>query len=361
MVFRMGKYHVYFTSKESSLDTIGGAEGLLSLANKGYEQIIVKGGNVEFATALHPMWYMSYDGDQTVTQGLKQDGNKVADLVFAVGDRAYSLFNNNRGIFGIVDGETENGDVGVRFSSNGDEEIVYSDEGIAFRRGNDAPQEGLWLMTLLTDINLTGANSGLTLDFSGVSTEQSLTARLNGEGNITYVGQPGNVLNISALIQRDENGNTYNNESSYTGSTFVKGLTLNLNKNNSLGKTSLLSVSSGATVNVGTNSEDVGQLDLSDGTLNLNEKTFNVGNAGAVISSDGQLKGGTASLIVDGDLTVKSENSAYQDSKVSASNITVSSADAFGTNTESTAVNNYVFDGAEGTQVNTITAKNQRL
>lgn len=164
------KYHVYFTSKESSLDTIGGAEGLLSLANKGYEQIIVKGGNVEFATALHPMWYMSYDGDQTVTQGLKQDGNKVADLVFAVGDRAYSLFNNNRGIFGIVDGETENGDVGVRFSSNGDEEIVYSDEGIAFRRGNDAPQEGLWLMTLLTDINLTGANSGLTLDFSGVST-----------------------------------------------------------------------------------------------------------------------------------------------------------------------------------------------
>lgn len=120
-----------------------------------------------------------------------------------------------------------------------------------------------------------------------------------------------------------------------------------------------MSVSSGATVNVGTNSEDVGQLDLSDGTLNLNEKTFNVGNAGAVISSDGQLKGGTASLIVDGDLTVKSENSAYQDSKVSASNITVSSADAFGTNTESTAVNNYVFDGAEGTQVNTITAKNQ--
>ena len=350
-------YHIHFTSKESSLDAIGGAQGLLSLANNGYEQIILKGGNLTYVTGLYPSKYFIYDGEQTVTQGLTQGDQKVADLVFAVGDRAYSLFNNNRDIFGIADGFVEDADDplrvpddsdnGIRFSSNSDDKIVYNDTGIAIRRENDAPQEGIWLMTLLTDINLMGADSGLTLDFSRVSTEQSLTARLNGEGNITYVGQSGNVLNISALIERDENGDTYNNKSIYTGSTFVKGLTLNLNKNKSLGNTSLLSIGSGATVNVGTDSEDVGKLDLSDGILNLNDKTFNVGNAGAVISSDGQLKGSKANLVIDGDLTVKSENTAYQNSKVSASKITVSSASAFGRGTESTASEKYVFDGAE--------------
>ena len=276
------QYHISFTSKESSLDAIGGAQGLLSLANNGYEQILVKGGDVTYDTALHPLKYLHYDGEKTITQGLKQGDQQVAQLVFAVGDRAYSLFNNNKDIFGIVNAEGENGDDGIRFSSNGDEKIVYSAEGIAIRRDNDAPQEGIWLMTLLTDINLTGANSGLTLDFSGVSTEQSLTARLNGDGNITYVGQSGNVLNISALIQRDENGTAYNNANTYTGSTFVKGLTLNLSKQKSLGNTQNLQVT-GATVNVLNSSESVEhdaifQGDSSAGSLlNLSGNKFLVG------------------------------------------------------------------------------------
>ena len=230
----IGDINVNFTSKDATLESLSGAEGLLSLANNGHEQILIRGGDLVVSGGGGTSDWdppaatrFVYAGAQTVYQDLNENGNKVADLVFAVGNRAYKLFNENKDIFGIVTGEGENGFNGVRFSSNADPNIVYSEEGLALRRANNAPQEGLWLMTLLTDINLRGGDSGLTLDFSGVSIEQSLTARLNGEGNITYVGQSGNVLNISALIQRDENGAAYYNANSYTGSTFVKGLTLN--------------------------------------------------------------------------------------------------------------------------------------
>ena len=352
-------FGVYFTTKESSLDTIGGAEGLLSLSNKGYEQILVKGGDVVFQHAAHPMWYMSYDGDQTVTQGLKQNGNKVADLVFAVGDLAYSLFNNSRDIFGIVDGETENGDKGVRFSSNGDDKIVYSDEGIALRRNNEAPQEGLWLMTLLTDINLTGADSGLTLDFSGAPTEQSLTARLNGVGNITYVGQSGNVLNIAALIQRDENGTAYNNANTYTGSTFVKGLTLNLSKQKSLGNTKNLEVT-GATINVLNSSESVEQDAIFVGNssagslLNLSGNKFLVGGDASFDKYSKISSSGTNGLIVVDELAIASDNSGSLTGVVSASSAELTNIHALGegrltvTSSDSNANNGRVHIKLEG-------------
>ena len=346
-----GEHSLVFTTQNSQMENFEGqANGLINLSNNFYHQTVLVTNDLAFGPSDSGNNLNIHSSDTgsiglhnaSIKQELTDSSGNIATLNFVIGDQAYALAKNNAATFGVTPGDDsiEFADTNYSFSSNG---IAWSEregwiKSLALLSGIEIHKDKI--------LPLTGLNTG--------SSEAVWSAVVSGEGGIEYEGS--GTVTISTVIEKWVDGSDYDDSNIYTGSTTVKGLTLNLNKNKSLGNTSLLSIGSGATVNVGTDSEDVGQLDLSDGTLNLGYRTFNVGNAGAVISSDGQLKGSTASLIVDGDLTVKSENSAYQNSIVSASNITVSSAAAFGTGTESTAVNNYVFDGAEGTQVNTITA-----
>ena len=346
-----GEHSLVFSVQDSEIANFeDGVLGLINLTSNFYHQTVLTTGDLNFGPidgGEHINIHVDGDSEGLLNAGIQQkltnSTGTVATLNFVIGDQAYGLAKNNATAFGVIQGDDSIQFEGTNYS--------FSTEGIAWSEGDNG-----WIKTLalLTGVDI---QANQTLSLSGIETGSSealWSAVVSGAGGIEYEGN--GTVTIGTVIEKWVDGSDYDDSNTYTGSTTVKGLTLNLNKNKSLGNTSLLSIGSGATVNVGTDSEDVGQLDLSDGTLNLGYRTFNVGDAGAVISSDGQLKGGTASLSVGGDLTVKSENSAYQNSKVSASNITVSSADAFGTNTESTAVYNYVFDGAEGTQVNTIKA-----
>ncbi len=350
---------IVFRTDNATINSFdGGVTGLINQSNSAYQQELVTNDTIilnndsYFGLNVHTT-DNGESGNSAVKQNLVDSNQQtIAVLNYAIGNHAYGLMVQNQSQFIEGSPNPDNQTIYVK----GDTSKSFSENGIAYGDRTDGG-DAIWTLAILTGVDI---QKNKVLSLSGIDTGSSTSlwsAVVSGDGGIEYEGK--GTLDIGTAITKWLDGSLYDDSNTYTGSTTVKGLTLNLKKDKSLGNTSLLSIGSDATVNVGTDSEDVGQLDLSDGTLNLNEKTFNVGNAGAVISSDGQLKGGTASLIVDGDLTVKSENSAYLHSKVSASNITVSSADAFGTGTESTAVNNYVFDGAGGTQVNTITAKNQ--
>ena len=289
-------------------------------------------------------------GNSAVKQNLVDSNQQtIAVLNYAIGNHAYGLMVQNQSQFIEGSPNPDNQTINVK----GDTSKSFSENGIAYGDRTDGG-DAIWTLAILTGVDI---QKNKVLSLSGIDTGSSTSlwsAVVSGDGGIEYEGK--GTLDIGTAITKWLDGSLYDDSNTYTGSTTVKGLTLYLKKDKSLGNTSLLSIGSDATVNVGTDSEDVGQLDLSDGTLNLNDKTFNVGNAGAVISSDGQLKGSTANLIVDGDLTVKSENTEFTGSTVSARNITVSSVKAFGDETVSTAKEKYVFDGAEGEQGNEISA-----
>ena len=339
----------------ADIDDVGGTVGLLNLATEGYRQVIFTTGELHDVGNADNMFDLS--GQSQITTSLSQNNASVANLTFAIGNSAYQLFKNNQGLLGSYEIR------GNRIYFDIFPSLGFTDDGIAWAKDEAIKDDiyGIYLLTLLTDIQLTNSADGQGLNLTSNNENLLVTPVLSGAGNIIYSGS--GSFTVKNLLNYHADGSNYtaqDGQNSYTGSTIVDGVTLNLDKYKSLGKSSLLQITSNATVNVGTDSEEVAQLRLSDGTLNLGYRTFNVGNAGAVISNNGQLKGDTASLIVDGDLTVKSENSAYQNSKVSASNITVSSVAAFGTGTESTASGKYVFDGAEGDgeqkQVNKISA-----
>ena len=325
---------------------------LFNLSSQAFEQVVFQTKDVAWEIF---DWIHMTDIDDLSVSGISQSSDSitqrqdgVATLIFAIGNAAFDLMQQNQSSYASENVEFSESDIRITDNVFGPKD--YGTNGLAYewRDQNGDGYQSFWMLSILKEVQI-DTNKTLILDDIASSTNNIWSAKISGSGNIEYAGN-GTVNIQSTLVNGFDDTNTY------TGSTTVNGVTLNLHKTQSLGKSSLLAITSQGTVNVLNGDEDVGQLDLTQGTLNLNSYTFNVGTAGAVIETEGQLKGGVANLIVNGDLSVKSANADFVNSAVSASKITVSSVDAFGKGTTSTALTDYVFDGAEGTQVNTITA-----
>lgn len=230
-----------------------GVSGLLSLANKGFEQQL-QNSSVNYDDGWWPFFpakdpVFSLDGSYETT--INQNGNPAAKLKFVAGKDAYDFFKNNQNAFNL----TENGD-NLRFTNGSG--VEYESNGLAIKEGNDNGY--VWAMTLLTEIELLDdrERQAFDLDISNIKDAQTLSAKLTGKGNIRYIGSGINssVLNIDSVIEKDKDGYEYDNANSYSGTTFVENLTLNLIKDYSLGQTTNLVVNNGL-LNVMNNSETV--------------------------------------------------------------------------------------------------------
>lgn len=297
-------------------------------STKGFIQAILYSENlVSNATRgqVHEVFDLSNYNNivQGVTQG--SSSQPVAYFSYATGQRVYNLYTKqeNESVLDKYRAYTvaENG----QFYFDADSTSMgFTDDGIAWNENGDGGREGIYLLTLLTDINLAS-----TLQLN-VNNTQDLAARLNNytssTGNIEYVGSGADSsnLNIIGLLQVDENGQAYNNANTYSGTTTVTDLTLNLNKEKSLGNTSGLTVTR-SVVNFGTDSEVVSgnaQFALSS-NLNVDNHRFEVtGNAtfddSSLLRSSGDASKNSG-FIVGGELTIHSDNSGNLTGVVSAS------------------------------------------
>ena len=352
-------HSIVFETKNSTLTDLGGTNGFISLSNSAFEQEVITTNSIFVAdhSSLNAHVYGApLTGNDQVKQTLiDENGTPVAVLNFYVSTAAYDLVSKNLNSFGAhLEGDLIYLDSDLRKG--------YNTGGIAY--GN-VPDDGsrIWMLTLLTGVDI---QSGQTLVLDNISGEQTFSAGVIGSGNIEYSGD--GTLNLQSVIKYDADGSAYQGDANtYTGSTTVSGITLNLTKSKSLGNTSLLAIENNAQVIAHTNTEQVDKLQLNQGILSIQgnkDKKFEVGSGGAVIEANGYIQGQNVTFnVTEGDLVVQSQNANFLLSKVEAENITVNYTDAFGEGTSSRATNQYVFDGVQGeqpgsqsTQYNDITA-----
>ena len=345
-------HSIVFETKNSTLTDLGGTNGFISLSNSAFEQEVITTNSIFVAdhSSLNAHVYGApLTGNDQVKQTLiDENGTPVAVLNFYVSTAAYDLVSKNLNSFGAhLEGDLIYLDSDLRKG--------YNTGGIAY---GDVPDDGsrIWMLTLLTGVDI---QSGQTLVLDNISGEQTFSAGVIGSGNIEYSGN--GTLNLQSVIEHDADGSDYQGDANtYTGSTTVNGITLNLTKSKSLGNTSLLAIENNAQVIAHTNTEQVDKLQLNEGILSIQgneDKKFEVGSDGAVIEANGQIKGQNVTFTVtDGNLVVHSQNVDFSHSTVNAKNITVNYTDAFGDETSSVVQEQYVFDNVQGDQYNEINA-----
>ncbi|HIT95656.1 MAG TPA: autotransporter outer membrane beta-barrel domain-containing protein [Candidatus Aphodousia faecavium] len=307
-------------------------------STKGFIQAILYSENL-VSNATHGQVHEVFDlsNYNNIVQGVTQGSSSqpVAYFSYATGQRVYNLYTKqeNESVLDKYRKYTvaENG----QFYFDADSTSMgFTDDGIAWNEKGDGGREGIYLLTLLTDINLAS-----TLQLN-VNNTQDLAARLNNytssTGNIEYVGSgaDSSTLNIIELLQVDENGQAYNNANTYSGTTTVTDLTLNLKKEKSLGNTTGLTVKKGV-INVGTSSEVVrGNADFVTSSLNLNNQKFEV-EGNATFSQDSKINSTNIdtvnpSLIVGKKLTIHSDNSQNLNGAIQAESALLTNIDALG-------------------------------
>ena len=311
----------------------------------GFRQIILKSDSLSDLTvgSIHDM-FENMSQYNKITQGITQNGssNPVAYFDYASGERVYKLYvadKNQQELQKFTpyrfrdDPSTvlQEDETILEFLDDEYEDLGYTDDGLAWVEGDNG---AIYLLTLLTDINLVS-----TLQLK-VSDTQNLAARLNNytnsTGSIEYVGSgaDSSTLNIIELLQVDENGQAYNNANTYSGTTTVTDLTLNLNKEKSLGNTTRLTVNKGV-INVGTSSEVVrGNANFVASSLNLNNQKFEV-EGNATFSQDSKINSTNIdtvnpSLIVGKKLTIHSDNSQNLNGAIQAESALLTNIDALG-------------------------------
>lgn len=308
---------------EVTLNDIGGVSNLFTLSNKGFEQQLGK-GSVKFTykNGYHIDPKIYFNSQTSQTQYLLQSNKQVAKLTFKLGSEAYNIFNQYKDDFGVESKPYGNVQsfTGLHFK-NSAASRVYGDNGLAIV--NNAT--GIWAMTLLTDIELLDKDNTLELNVSGLK-QQTLSARLIGDGSVKYVGN--GIDNAGLNIDKVIKDQTYNNNNSYTGDTYVNNLTLNLMKDRSLGKTSNLFVENALVVVKGLE-ENVGNVLVEkNSTLELSNNQFGVVDD-LTVDDTSSLSGKNANVSVGKTLTVNSKNEGLG-GEFSAADAVLGDVDALG-------------------------------
>lgn len=339
----MGNNYFVIETQESDLSS----STLFNLSSTAYEQILLKTQEYE-----HGLGFVSdVEGLRNLSvqnTSVTQRERDVATLTFATGSEAFELISKNATSY-----QSSSVEIGSDYIRIQDDEYGwknYESNGLAAElNGNDVNQDGYFSFLTLAVLKQIDIDDGKTLVLDDI-TERSQTwsAKITGNGNITYSGT-GSVEIKSTLV------NGFDDTNIYTGSTTVDGVTLVLGKNKSLGNTSLLNIVGNGRVEANTNTEQVDKLQVNNGILLINKEKFEVGAQGAVIGVEGQIQGQNVSLNVTdgGDLLVQNSNTNLTNSSVTANNITVTTANAFGSETNATANANYIFKGVTDEITNT--------
>lgn len=227
----------------------------------------------------------------TYQQTIQQNGSVVANATYIIGQEAKDFFVNVLGY--QIDNEGRITVDGEQYSSTG---INHNSVVGLTETSPDNPDKGVWTLAVLRNLEIKDKQTlSLNADKS-----YNWYANLSGSGNVEYTSiNPDITVDINSLVSSDVNN--------YTGATTVNGVTVNLLRNKSLGNTNLLSIINGGTVNVKTDTESVGELQVDNGILDISGKTFSVGTGGVEVGKAGQVKADNSTLQSDGSISVKGE------------------------------------------------------
>lgn len=236
---------------------------------------------------------ISSETGTTYRQTIRQNGNDVASATYIIGQEARDFFVN------VLGYQTdEQGRITVdeeQYSSTGINHNSYTSL-VAWEHSPDDPDKGVWTLAVLRNLEIKDKQTlSLNADKS-----YNWYANLSGSGNVEYTStNPDITVDINSLVSSDINN--------YTGATTVNGVTVNLLRNKSLGNTNLLSIINNGTVNVKTDTESVGELQVNNGILDISGKRFSVGTGGVEVGEAGAVKVDDSTLQSDGSISVKGE------------------------------------------------------
>ena len=319
----------------ADVDDVGGTVGLLNLATEGYRQVIFTTGELHDVGNADNMFDLS--GQSQITTSLSQNNAQVANLTFAIGNEVYQLFKNNQGLLGSYEIRKDRIYFDI-FPSLG-----FTDDGVAWAKDDPIKDNifGIYLLTLLTDIQLTNPNDGQGLSLTSNNEDLLVTPVISGAGNIIYSGR--GSFDISKLLTYNSDGSVFTNQqarNTYTGNTSVLGsspsnrLSLNLTKEGSLGNTKFLKAQN-ANINVKNSTEVVkGNAEFYNSGLVLksgySSHQFSIQGNADFDEKSSITSGDDGKLTVLGRLSIKSDNSSTLAGSVTAGSAYLTNVNALG-------------------------------
>ncbi|VXC99902.1 conserved hypothetical protein [Enterobacterales bacterium 8AC] len=201
-------------------------------------------------------------------------------------------------------------------------------------------RDGLYVNYSLKSMDLlTSGDEALelvgTASFNGMPGNE-LFAQITGSGDLAITeADPGAIIVLSGT------------QNDYTGATWVRAGTLQLNADSALGNTSALAISSGAAVDIHGHTQTVGALNsAADSQLALGGGALTVNDGGVV---DGALVGTGDLVLSSGTLAVNHNNTAFSGTTTINSGATADVTQAQGLGTGDVVVNGTLqLDGAAG-------------
>lgn len=270
--------------------------------SQGYGQILISANDIS------SIWGASFSVNNADTdsipgssadsnrliQQIRQDNTDKATAVYVIGKRAYKLDESY-------------------WSSLG-----YSDMGILLS------DNSFYTASILTGLHL-GSNAGTgteVLDLT-VSGNQIWSATLSGNGGISYTGSNRTNDCVEIVLSRFQSQDTQDETSgpnTYTGETNATNVTLNLNRENSLGQTSKLTATNSiinVTGSTAWSSVKALGYNNTDTTFSANQTSFVITNA----DTD------EATFVRTNNISTSSQNFEYQvegDAQIGTSDSTLS-------------------------------------
>lgn len=335
--------------QNTRFEDIGSSEGLLKLASEGYRQVVFTTSEITDYGYANSMFDTS--ATKNIRSDLYQNSERVATLNYAVGNEAFGLFVNNTEVlkgYVIDEGNFLNPGDKIRFGDF--PSLAFQEDGVAWTKDTPITDgiHGLYLLTLLTGIELTNTSEGKGLNLTANNQSLSVTPVISGRGNIIYSGS--GSFNIEKLLVAKANGDPFTSEdakNTYEGNTYILGtgnaqsLQINLNKEQALGLTKILDVSN-ATLNVNNKGETVnGNANFNNAKLVLHNADYSsnsrlnvLGNAtfgeNAIIESTADAQNTDTGLVVSGLLSISSDNSSSLEGAVMAGSAFLKNVNALG-------------------------------
>ena len=360
-----GATTLIFDTGSTDIATMGGANKFIDYSSIGLAQSLMYSDEMTiYEDAFKSLNARPSNGGQKVTQTLTDIGT----VEFAIGSLAYDLATQNLENFaGIIWMED-----GVLHGRVGGTDYGYNENGIAYQSStwDSVGHQHIWTMALLTGVHI---NNGKTLSLKGIGDvniegeekpdNHKWSAKVTGAGSIEYIGtnKDSNILDIVTVLEKDENGETYDDSNTYEGSTNVENLTLKLRKQKALGKTSSFTASNSDIFLLGSHevedgqtvahNETVGSLSFSGSTLNFATSSHQMSVTGdATFDISSQLVG-AGTLIAD-NTTLHGASESFSGTVVSNDTTTIYNVKALGTGKLETT--DLAFKGANGEFVNTV-------
>lgn len=226
-----GKHELYFEDlSEGGFPTVEldlGEKGVLSLVkqSQGFGQAVVQAKSIEEKPSYNAEWYAysirNATGDNIFEQSIKQGEEQVAVGRYIIGNRAQNL--------------------GPKDTFSG------------YSHGMKLVGNTLYTATVLSELTLLDGKT-ITLNVSGA---QNWGAHLTGEGGVKYVGgdKAKDVVTIKQLFESNQPSDAEDDRldhraNNYTGATTVENVTLNLERETSLGVSGILTAYNASIVEV---------------------------------------------------------------------------------------------------------------